>query len=107
MPTCPLCLHENSPDASACEHCGRYPFAENHPADAQPDSLSLQDTRLKSAPNVPRFGDPNAPPAVMTLTEMPPAPAVETPPPAAARLVVIRGMKVNAEYPLYEGPNYL
>jgi predicted component of type VI protein secretion system len=101
MLICPLCLHENPSDADDCQHCGRYHFGSvsNNPGST---SVDLPQTFVTQT-NGPRFGDPNAPAPVMpTLVEAPSAP-----PASKARLVVIRGSKLNAEFPLYEGSNYL
>jgi len=88
MPLCPLCLHENPPDASVCQHCGRFRFGESATTlIADLESLTLSAEKMKEVS--PRFGEPKA---AVSIT---------------ARLVVQRGLKVGAEYPLYDGANYL
>lgn len=103
MPTCPLCLYENFDSAEVCTHCARFRFSsEKQPLASE--SVFEQSSSVRTPP--PRFGDPAAGPVVMpTLPELP---AVEqsakSPTP---RLIVIRGAKLNAEFPLYVGDNYL
>ena len=107
MPTCPLCLHENPDAAALCQHCGRFRFRApeetNHGAE---DSLTVQAGDVPSV-ILPRFGDPNTPQSgIITPTNTP----AEMPQPASPpqpKLVVIRGTKINAEYPVYDGANYL
>ena len=112
MPLCPLCLHDNPDDVSACLHCGRYRFRDAMETDvADLDSVTVQATRVLGIGEDFRFDDPRVPrPAMPTLPVLPalniPSSA-EVPVLPTVRLVVIRGQKVNAEYPLYSGPNHL
>lgn len=103
MPTCPLCLHENIEGAEECTHCGRFRF----PSKKLPiSSVPICEQSSSVQTSLPRFGDPGGQPIVMpTLPELPAVePPAETPTP---RLVVIRGTKLNAEFPLYIGENFL
>ncbi|CAN5566015.1 FHA domain-containing protein [soil metagenome] len=126
MPICPLCLYENAPEATACEHCGRYRFSVLKVTDEpNPEADTVHGKQWKeSLP--PRFGTPPQgqpafcePSHVSTvpltplddgpLTQHAPQEALSTslPVPPPLRLVVVRGQQLNAEFPLYDGPNYL
>jgi len=45
--------------------------------------------------------------AEATPTRLPTETAFRLPPDARANLVIVRGLKANLEYPVYEGPNYI
>jgi hypothetical protein len=59
----------------------------------------------------PPAAEPSAPPlteATAPPTAQPaPEPAAPLPPDTRPKLVVVRGQRINAEYPLYEGENYI
>jgi hypothetical protein len=103
MPTCPLCRHDNPPDAVVCEHCTRYRF----PAlEVSPDALTLPCSDV--APHVPRFGRPplaldSSSPSTLPATTSDPY----TPAPSTPRLVVVRGQRPGHEFPLINGVNVI
>jgi hypothetical protein len=113
MPLCPLCLHDNPAEASVCEHCARYRFRDAEETDVQePEPPTLEANRVKQVVENARFGDSDA--RRHSMPTLPVLPKLDVPPtgelatvPYRAKLVVIRGLKINAEYPLYPGANYL
>src|SRR5262249_22147843 len=50
---------------------------------------------------------PAAPPPAAPAAAAPAAPAAALPPDAQPRLIVLRGLKRNVEYPIYEGHNFI
>ncbi len=112
MQLCPLCLHDNDDDASVCGHCGRYRFRDGAETElADEESVTVQAPKVREVSDELRFRDPEGPRS--STPTLPVIPALnipktgEVPVLPKARLVVIRGQKLNAEYPLYTGPNYL
>lgn len=124
MATCPAC-HAALPDgAGVCTHCGG--FAPGSPVmltvaltpECGPGVARL-DSRYPppAAPPAELVGPPQTPPpdralSPAALAALAPGPAsvaglVATPPapPLVVRLRVIRGLRLNAEYPVYPGRN--
>jgi hypothetical protein len=131
MATCPLCLFPNAADAAMCARCGKFRF----PDDAgEPSVVSELNTRIVSQMHdvavvdegssrtvrgpltVPgsamrtavgsvaaAMGAENSDTYSMVSVETTPEPLA----PATPRLVVIRGEKVNAEFPIYGGKNFI
>lgn len=103
MPNCPLCLYSSPEGASVCEHCGRYRFREDA---QQPESgVTLSITRARETQDKQLIGGPDPSPDLLTSQPRMPIEAAQARPPA--KLVVIRGSKLDDDYPIYEGANYL
>jgi len=107
MNICPLCQTPRTPGADICGVCKvfRFPSAES----TETTSATLSGASLFEAARATIVEA--APP----LTPVPVPTQAATPHPApdstnrfpTPRLVVIRGLRVGAEFPLYNGPNYL
>jgi hypothetical protein len=126
MLKCPFCGFTNEDGVLFCEQCKSdlAGLPEQVPM-AQP--LAEASPVLDAVPPVAPFATPAAATAsAMALTSQPTAPAAPAPvvePPAQApaaaplgpplpagaqpKMVVLRGLRVNVEYPLFEGENYL
>lgn len=111
MVKCPFCQYQNEDGALFCEQCksdlSAVPAAVGAEAGAAAETM----------PMAALVGDGGAAPA-MALDAAPVAPAPAEAPPAPAagaklgadakpRLVVLRGLKINVEYPIYEGNNFI
>jgi hypothetical protein len=81
------------------------PIAEPPPAVAEP----MPAEPMEAAPPAPAMAEaappPAAPPAAAPAA--PPAAGAPLPEGAQPKLVVIRGVKLNVEYPIYEGLNFI
>jgi hypothetical protein len=96
MPTCPICQTESPAEAEVCTGCGAFRFR----ADSDSATYTLTATPAVTP------ADDVIPLAGLDLTPI--APAADRPaPPPPPRLLVIRGQRVNAEYMLLEGKNYI
>lgn len=97
MPTCPLCTFANSSEAEACARCGKYRFLPG--ADSgfviYPENANERTVRGPVTVLAPEM---RAEPTTMLQAELPTVPP---------RLVVTRGMRVNMEYPIYDGRNFI
>jgi hypothetical protein len=109
MIKCLYCGHGNEDGTLFCEQCKSDlgPVGEQVPS-AQP--------LTPGTGSAPRFASPPDPAPPKAATPAPPAPAsappgqqavAKLPPGATPKLVVIRGTRINVEYPLYEGENYI
>jgi len=99
---CPHCQAENLPDALACVECEAdlaADFHEDVPTQRTRPRLLLLRPAAKSAA-CPAEGPTDYPTASPTNSDLPPA----RPP---FRLKVLRGLRVSAEYPLYDGANLI
>jgi pSer/pThr/pTyr-binding forkhead associated (FHA) protein len=136
MPTCPVCLFNSPPGTPVCTGCGRFRFPANgsdsgrvefsneYKGDSA-DNPSLSALKLRQALpaaepldrtvrgpiTVPLSALAGGPEGVLTqsapksaLTQPASRPISVAPPP---RLVVTRGQKPNAEFPIYDGRNYI
>jgi hypothetical protein len=89
------------------------PLSEATPIPLAPDVPSIPPMAppVQVAPPPVQMTPPSAPTAtpssVPTSTAPSAAPAAPLPPDAQPRLLVLRGLKRNIEYPLYEGPNFI
>jgi len=135
MLKCPFCQFDNEDGALFCEQCksdlgGVMPaeaaVAEAAPVEAMP--VMAEEASPVMAESAPVMAEAAMVEAAPVMAEAAPvmaeaAPVVEAapaPPPAPAapagaglpegaqpKLVVIRGLKINAEYPIYEGHNFI
>lgn len=134
MATCPLCLYSNPPATAVCARCGKFRFPAEAGSDDLPEEMH---THIVSQlrPEVEAVGESSRRTIRGPLTVTKSAVqsslstvaataiaaadgsdaysvvAVETTPeplgPATPRLVVIRGERVNVEFPVYAGKNFL
>lgn len=133
MPICPSCQLPNAETAESCMWCGRHSFvggdaplpAEPPPAAVVPGGGTVHTTRSLASSHKPLPSHVNI---LLTPAPREPQTVVETPPPAAsspgastatpvptdtapptirAKLIVLRGQKINQDYPLYEGRNLI
>jgi hypothetical protein len=119
MVKCPFCGFNNEDGTLFCEQCksdlaqstpvpGPAPTAP--PGEAVPMAAVVAEaTPAPVAESAPPMADVVPTPVA---EEAPPAPAPESapakfPPDANPKLVVLRGQKINAEYPIYEGHNFI
>ena len=89
--TCPFCQFANEDGALFCEQCKSDLSAV--PAGAPADAAALAAAPAAAPAGAPAGGDVGAP--------------VKLPDGSAPKLVVLRGLKINVEYPLYEGNNFV
>jgi hypothetical protein len=124
MATCPLCLFASPPGAEVCGRCGRFRFP---PADAAPGTVpdapaprsevglrTLRGTLTVPGPTAVADPDPalvsTPAPVTVAATALASGGALGSAaplPPPGPRLVVIRGQRIGAEYPVYDGKNYI
>jgi len=111
MVKCPFCQYQNEDGALFCEQC-------KSDLSAVPAAGGVE-----TMPMAALVGDGGAPAMAMPMGDMPmlaealPAAPAAAPAPAAPgaklaadakpRLVVLRGLKLNVEYPIYEGNNFI
>lgn len=130
MPTCPKCQLPNPDSAEACIWCGRHKFVANAepvavaagvgaaaapmatPFDSRPVPLSSHanliltpSPKANSAETRTLAATPAALAGQLAVTT--PVPSDTAPPSIQAKLVVIRGQRINQEYPLYPGRNMI
>jgi pSer/pThr/pTyr-binding forkhead associated (FHA) protein len=111
MLKCPFCGFDNEDGALFCEQCKSDlgGVAAAAPAEAVPMAADI--AFAEAAPVVaeaaPAFAE--AAPAAPAPAPAAPAPAAggALPPGAQPKLVVQRGLKINFEYPIYEGQNFI
>jgi FHA domain len=92
MTRCAQCDAECPADGAPCAGCGAVVY------DAGPPTAHTRPRLVRLITGARPAGQCTPPTAVM--------PALP-PPPVLPRLTVIRGLKVNSEYPLYEGDNLI
>jgi hypothetical protein len=126
MVKCPFCGFENEDGVAFCDQCkSELGVAAELPKAAPPEEILAVATPISepavisepSAPAEPLLSSEPIPlaepmPPSAPAAEKPAAPAVEAkagvlPPDAKPRLVVIRGVKIGVEYPIYEGENFI
>lgn len=134
MLKCPFCNFDNEEGALFCEQC-KSDLSGVEPAPGAPpvpvahvleetipmaQAMPVAEAEVMAAEVVEATPVPPPPlaaePVVAAVAAAPGAPAPATPPPAAAaplaadaqpKLVVIRGQKLNAEYPIYPDLNFI
>ena len=92
---CPFCQFQNEDGALFCEQCKSDLSAV--PAGA-PAGVPMGDAAMAAAPAPAPGGAPAGDAG---------APAAPLPAGSAPKLVVLRGLKINVEYPVYEGNNFV
>jgi hypothetical protein len=110
MVKCPFCQYQNEDGALFCEQCKSDLSAVPAAVGAEAGAVGGVETMPMAA----LVGDGGAP-AMAAPLDAAPAPAEAPPAPAGAklgpdakpRLVVLRGLKINVEYPIYEGNNFI
>ena len=108
MLKCPYCQFDNEDGALFCEQCKSdlggvaaeaVPVAAAVAVEAAPmEAMAVETAPVMAAPVA--AAPAGAPAAV-------PAAGAPLPAGSAPKLVVIRGQKINAEYPIYEGLNFI
>lgn len=125
MVKCPLCQFDNEDGSLFCEQCKADLGAASQPVPAPLPAMSETEPEVALAQAV-AIATAEPIEAAVAVADAPliaegqPAavvtPAAETPPSAGSgaiapgvtpKLVVLRGLKVNAEYPIYEGQNFI
>lgn len=127
MVKCPFCGFENEDGALFCEQCKSDLAAPaDLPKAAPPEEVLAVATPISESESAPASSAPVEPllatepiPLAEPMAAPAPGPAAESPAPAAEpkpgalpaeakpRLVVIRGVKIGVEYPIYEGENFI
>lgn len=135
MATCPLCLYSNPPETAVCARCGKFRFpveaAERVAAGGIPSEMNTHivsqlrqevevvdesSRRTIRGPLTVSKSAVQSSMATVAATAIGDSDAysvvaVETTPeplaPATPRLVVIRGEKMNVEFPVYGGKNFM
>ncbi len=118
MVKCPFCQYQNEDGALFCEQCKSDLSAV--PAEAAAATMPMGEVveaaPMEAAPAMEMAAEPvMAAPVEAAPAAAAPAPAAPAAPAAGAklpegaqpRLVVLRGLKINVEYPIYEGQNYI
>ncbi len=102
MVQCPFCQYQNEDGALFCEQC-------KSDLSAVPAAAGAADMGMAMAADAaPAMAMPVADaPAMAAPAEAPPAPGAKLAADAKPRLVVLRGLKINVEYPIYEGHNFV
>src|SRR5262245_54351436 len=91
---CPFCQFQNEDGALFCEQC-------KSDLSAVPAAAGAMGMEAMAAPAAAPAAAPGGAPADAG------APAAKLPPGAQPKLVVLRGLKINVEYPVYEGNNFV
>jgi hypothetical protein len=99
MIKCPYCGHGNEDGTLFCEQC-------KSDLGALAESVPTAEPLAASTASMPRHAEATTQSSVPS-TATPATPAAALPPGVMPKLVVIRGTRINAEYPLYEGENYI
>ncbi len=133
MIKCPFCAYANEDGALFCEQCksdlSAVPAGAGMSMPAAPETMPMAALVGDSSPPMMAmpFGDApmmaapleaspfDAAPMMASPMEAAPAPApsapaapgAKLPADAKPRLVVLRGLKINVEYPIYEGQNFI
>lgn len=116
MVKCPFCGFNNEDGALFCEQC-KSDLGSTTPAPAPtpappgepvPMAAVVEGTPVDAAPPMAAVVDtPPAPADAAAPAPAADAPAVKLAEDAKPKLVVLRGQKINAEYPIYEGLNFI
>jgi len=101
MVQCPFCQYQNEDGALFCEQCKSDLSAVPAAAGAMP-AMAMDAGPAMAAPV-----DMGGAPMMAAPVEAPPAPGAKLAADAKPRLVVLRGLKLNVEYPIYEGNNFV
>jgi len=125
MVKCPLCEFENEDGSLFCDQCKADLGAASQPAPApvvsepEPEVALAQAVAIATAEPIetaPAVAVADAPLIAEGQSASADAAAAAAPPSATSgvfapgvtpKLVVLRGLKVNAEYPIYEGQNFI
>jgi hypothetical protein len=117
MVKCPFCQYQNEDGALFCEQCKSDLSAVPAAPAAAPETMPMA-ALVDGGEAAPAMALEAAPvlEAAPIMAEAPAAPApaaapapggAKLPDGAQPRLVVLRGLKINVEYPVYEGQNYI
>jgi hypothetical protein len=131
MATCPLCLFANPDDASVCTRCGKFRFPVEEPVDELPirsertrivsqmvreveEENDVANRTVRGPLTIPKAKGLLSPAVVTVLGDAESCSLVEVEQgssgrmaTATPRLIVIRGEKLNAEFPVYNGKNFI
>jgi len=97
MVKCPFCQFQNEDGALFCEQC-----KSDLSAVPAGDPVGVETMPMADVAGAPAMAAPVGGPAGDAG-----APAAQLPPDAKPKLVVLRGLKINVEYPIYEGHNFI
>ncbi len=101
MVQCPFCQYQNEDGALFCEQCKSDLSAVPAAAGAAPAMA------MEAAPAMASPVDMGAPAMASPMDAPEMAPGAKLGADAKPRLVVLRGLKLNVEYPIYEGHNFV
>jgi len=118
MVKCPFCQFQNEDGALFCEQCksdlsavpaeaaaATMPMGEV--MEAAPVEAAPVEMAMEAAPVMEAAPAMAAPVDLAPAAPAAPAAGAKLPEGAQPRLVVLRGLKINVEYPIYEGQNYI
>jgi len=104
MVKCPFCQFQNEDGALFCEQCKSDLSAVPAAAPVGVETMPMAAVVGEAAP---MMAAPVAAPAGAPAPADGGAPAAKLPEGAQPKLVVLRGLKINVEYPVYEGHNFV
>ena len=117
MLKCPYCQFDNEDGALFCEQCksdlgGVATEAVPVAAAVAVEAAPMEAMAVEAAPMMAEAAMAEAAPVMAEAAPVAAAPAAPAagaalPAGSAPKLVVIRGQKINAEYPIYEGLNFI
>jgi hypothetical protein len=126
MVKCPLCQFENEDGSLFCDQCKADLGAASQPApvisEPEPEVALAHAVAIATAEPIetaPAIAVADAPviaagqsahaeaPVEAPGEVMPPAAGGTLAPGVSPKLIVLRGLKINAEYPIYEGQNFI
>jgi hypothetical protein len=105
MLKCPSCGFENEDGALFCEQCKSDLSAAPIPFDPAPETVPVAALVEDSVPMA-AIVEESPPPAPEAVPPSAPA-GTPIPPGAAPKLVVLRGQKINMEFPVYPELNFI
>lgn len=127
MITCMYCAHKNEDGTLYCERCKSdlvsqpeakpvsdlssapitVPVHDIPMAEPLPDTISYEAMKLDAKPPEPRQVETASYPPMQPGVPEKPVDPVSEPVLSTPKLVVIRGQKLNVEYPIYTGDNFI